>query len=67
MKQIDKTVVSDLVKANKNLGVITNVMFERSGKMYTSKNMMYLAGLCNELKGSEGVGKLISTEKLVAT
>ena len=62
MEQIDKTVVSDLVKANTNLGVITNVMFERYGEMYTRKNMMYLVGLCNELKGLEGVGKIISTD-----
>ena len=40
MKQIDNTFVSDLVKANANLGIITNVMFEISGKMYTIKNVI---------------------------
>ena len=31
MEQIDKTIVSDLVKANAKLVFITNVMFEGSG------------------------------------
>ena len=65
MKKIDKTVVFDLLKANANLGVITNVMFERSGKMYTRKNMAYLAGLCNELKALDGLGKTSATDKTI--
>ena len=32
MEKIDKTFVMDLVKANSNLGIINNVMFERSRK-----------------------------------
>ena len=47
MKKIDETVVFDLLKANANLGVIKNVMLELSGKIYTQKNMLYLANLCN--------------------
>ena len=31
---MEKNVVLDLVKPNANLGIITNVMFRRSGKMY---------------------------------
>ena len=50
MEQIDKKCVSDLVKANTNLGFINNFMFEISGKIYTREHMMYLAGLCNEMK-----------------
>ena len=44
MEQIDNTFVSDLVKANANLGIITNVMFEISGKMYTIKKCHILLG-----------------------
>ena len=50
MEQIDKIIISDLVKANANLGVITNMIFERSGKMHAREKMVYLAGLCNKLK-----------------
>ena len=66
MEQIDKTFVSDLVKANANLGIITNVMFEISGKMYTIKNMSYLTGLYNELKELDGVVKLSTTDKTIS-
>ena len=54
MEQIYKAIVSDLVQANSILGFITNVIFERSGKMYTRKNMAYLTGLCNKLKALIG-------------
>ena len=34
MEKIDKDFVMDLMKANGNLGIINNVMFERSGKLH---------------------------------
>ena len=40
-------------------------MFKRSGKIYTRKNMAYLADLCNELKALDGLGKMSAPDKTI--
>ena len=54
-----------MYSANASIGVIRNVVYEKTGKMFSRNNMAYISGLCNELKEINNIEALSSSDKMV--
>ena len=53
------------MKANANIGTISNVIYEKTGRMFNRGDVAYLGGICNELKEIDGLEKSSTIDKTI--
>ena len=61
----EKELLIDLGKANANVSVGVNAIYEKTGKVLSSSNVRYLQGLHNELKPLDKMKKQSSPEDMI--
>ena len=54
-----------MYRANTSTGVISNIVFEKTGKLFSRKNMEYISGLCNDLHELSDMKAMSTSDKLV--
>ena len=65
LSEEDKQLIDHIRQGDANCGVISNVMYEKTGQMLSRQNCAYLGGLCNELKDLPDLETKSSTEIMI--
>ena len=66
LSEEDKKLIDQIRQGDANCGVISNVVFQKTGQMLSRQNCAYIGGLCNELKDLPDLEAKSSTEIMVS-
>ena len=65
LSEEDKELIDNIRQGDANCGVISNVLYQKTGQMLSRQNCAYLGGLCNELKDLPDLASKSSTEIMI--
>ena len=65
MSPEDKKLIEHIRKGDANCGVISNIIFQKTGFMLSRQNCAHIGGLCNELKDLPDLKTKSTTENMI--